>query len=98
VVGTPEKIADEIQTWFENGAADGFNVMPPVLPESLVEFSELVIPILQERGLFRTEYEGRTLRENLGLERPENQFVRRRERAATLEPAPIRTPELAEAR
>jgi N-acetyl-S-(2-succino)cysteine monooxygenase len=76
VVGTPEKIADEMQTWFENGAADGFNVMPPVLPESLIEFSDLVIPILQERGLFRTEYEGRTLRENLGLGRPENRFVR----------------------
>ncbi|PRB80019.1 LLM class flavin-dependent oxidoreductase [Pseudomonas sp. MYb185] len=75
VVGTPEKIADEIQSWFENGAADGFNVMPPVLPESLNDFVELVIPELQRRGLFRTEYEGTTLRENLGLERPANRYA-----------------------
>lgn len=74
VVGTPEKIADEIQTWFENEAADGFNVMPPVLPESLNEFVDLVIPELQRRGIFRTRYEGTTLRENLGLKRPPNRF------------------------
>jgi len=74
VVGTPQTIADRMQEWFENGAADGFNVMPPVLPESLEEFVDLVIPELQRRGLFRTAYEGRTLRENLGLERPVNQF------------------------
>lgn len=84
VVGTPEHIADQIQEWFENGAADGFNVMPPVLPESLHDFVELVIPILQRRGLFRTEYEGRTLRENLGLARPENQFARSAEPAELL--------------
>ncbi|NBX21542.1 MAG: nitrilotriacetate monooxygenase, partial [Betaproteobacteria bacterium] len=82
VVGTPEKIADEIQNWFENGAADGFNVMPPVLPESLDDFVELVIPELQRRGLFRTEYEGTTLRENLGLERPANQFTVQKQKAA----------------
>lgn len=81
VVGTPEKIADEMQKWFENGAADGFNVMPPVLPESLNEFVDHVIPILQQRGLFRTEYEGKTLRENLGLKRPPNQFALQREQA-----------------
>lgn len=75
VVGTPEKIANEIQEWFEQGAADGFNIMPPVLPESLEDFIQLVVPILQERGLFRTEYEGTTLRENLGLKRPINQFT-----------------------
>ena len=82
VVGTPKKIADEIQTWFENGAADGFNVMPPVLPESLTDFVDLVVPELQRRGLFRTAYEGRTLRENLGLERPDNQFTLARRKAA----------------
>lgn len=76
VVGSPEKIADEIQSWFENEGADGFNVMPPVLPESLRDFVELVVPELQRRGLFRTEYEGRTLRENLGLKRPESRYVR----------------------
>jgi FMN-dependent oxidoreductase (nitrilotriacetate monooxygenase family) len=75
VVGTPQTIADKMQEWFENGAADGFNVMPPVLPESLNDFVELVIPELQRRGLFRTEYEGSTLRENLGLDRPANQFT-----------------------
>jgi FMN-dependent oxidoreductase (nitrilotriacetate monooxygenase family) len=82
VVGTPEKIADEIQTWFENGAADGFNIMPPVLPASLNDFVDLVIPELQRRGLFRTEYEGTTLRENLGLDRPANQFTVRKQKAA----------------
>jgi N-acetyl-S-(2-succino)cysteine monooxygenase len=83
VVGTPEKIADEMQSWFENGAADGFNVMPPVLPESLEDFVELVVPELQRRGLFRTAYEGTTLRENLGLDRPQNQFtVARQTKAA----------------
>lgn len=70
VVGTPEQIADAIQDWFENGAADGFNIMPPVLPTALTDFVDEVVPILQRRGLFRTEYEAATLRENLGLERP----------------------------
>jgi FMN-dependent oxidoreductase (nitrilotriacetate monooxygenase family) len=82
VVGTPQHIADQMQEWFENGAADGFNVMPPVLPQSLDEFVELVIPELQRRGLFRTAYEGRTLRENLGLERPTNQFAARARKVA----------------
>jgi len=82
VIGTPETIADQIQSWFENGAADGFNVMPPVLPESLNEFVDLVIPELQRRGLFRTAYEGRTLRENLGLERPANRYTHRIAKAA----------------
>ena len=81
VIGTPQKIADDIQNWFENGAADGFNIMPPVLPESLDEFVELVIPELQRRGLFRTAYEGSTLRENLGLKRPANRYARQREAA-----------------
>lgn len=75
VVGTPHTIADRMQEWFEQGAADGFNVMPPVLPQSLNEFVDLVVPELQRRGLFRTAYEGRTLRENLGLERPANRYA-----------------------
>ncbi|GLW31984.1 LLM class flavin-dependent oxidoreductase [Actinoplanes regularis] len=70
--GTPVQVADAIQEWFEAGAADGFNIMPPVLPSSLTEFVDLVVPILQERGLFRTEYTGRTLREHYGLPRPAN--------------------------
>jgi alkanesulfonate monooxygenase len=81
VVGTPQKVADEIEAWFRNEGADGFNVMPPVLPASLDDFVELVIPELQRRGIFRTEYDGRTLRENLGLARPQNQFALRREAA-----------------
>ncbi len=74
VVGTPEQIADQIEERFLNGGADGFNVMPPYLPGGLEEFVDHVVPELQRRGLFRTEYEGRTLRENLGLSRPVNQF------------------------
>jgi len=69
-VGTPGQVADEMQRWFENGAADGFNVMPPILPDGLADFVDLVIPELQRRGLFRTAYEGTTLRENLGLPWP----------------------------
>lgn len=72
--GTPEQIADQIEEWFTLDAADGFNIMPPYLPSGLDEFVELVLPILRHRGLFRTEYEGQTLRENLGLPRPANQF------------------------
>jgi FMN-dependent oxidoreductase (nitrilotriacetate monooxygenase family) len=70
LVGTPDKIADHCQAWFEAGAADGFTVAPPVVPYGLSLFAEYVVPILQERGLFRTEYTGRTLRAHLGLERP----------------------------
>ncbi|XYH98640.1 LLM class flavin-dependent oxidoreductase [Sorangium sp. So ce1128] len=70
--GTPEQVADAIQHWWEQGAADGFNVMPPVLPSGLEAFVDHVVPILQKRGLFRTEYEGRTLRDRYGLPRPAN--------------------------
>jgi alkanesulfonate monooxygenase SsuD/methylene tetrahydromethanopterin reductase-like flavin-dependent oxidoreductase (luciferase family) len=79
VIGTPSSIADQIQHWFEHEAADGFNVMPPVLPSSLTEFVDLVVPELQRRGLFRTAYEGRTLRENLGLPWPRHRFADRPE-------------------
>ncbi|MBD2123640.1 MULTISPECIES: LLM class flavin-dependent oxidoreductase [Trichocoleus] len=75
ILGTPEQIADQLEEWFVNDAADGFNIMPPYLPGGLDEFVDLVIPELQRRGLFRTEYEGSTLRENLGLPRPTNQFI-----------------------
>ncbi len=76
ILGTPEQIADQLEDWFVNDGADGFNIMPPWLPGGLDEFVDLVIPELQRRGLFRTEYEGRTLRENLGLPRPVNQFTK----------------------
>jgi FMN-dependent oxidoreductase (nitrilotriacetate monooxygenase family) len=67
VAGTPEQIADHIEFWFGNGAADGFNVMPPLLPSGLSDFVEQVVPLLTARGLFRSEYTGRTLREHYGL-------------------------------
>lgn len=70
-VGTPEQLTDMMQDWFEGYACDGFNIMPPVLPGDLDDFVNTVIPVLQERGLFRTEYSGRTLREHLGLQRPD---------------------------
>ncbi|MFZ2174522.1 MAG: NtaA/DmoA family FMN-dependent monooxygenase [Rhodococcus sp. (in: high G+C Gram-positive bacteria)] len=74
-VGDPNDIADYIQTWFEAGAADGFNIQSAFLTEQLDTFVALVVPELQRRGLFRTEYEGRTLREHLGLERPVNRWT-----------------------
>lgn len=75
LIGTPEQVVDQLQEWFENDAADGFNVLPPTTPAGLNDFVDLIIPELQRRGLFRTAYEGKTLRENLGLKRPENQYV-----------------------
>jgi FMN-dependent oxidoreductase (nitrilotriacetate monooxygenase family) len=72
--GTPVQVADTIEDWYDRGAADGFNIMPAVLPSGLAAFVDRVVPILQERGLFRTEYEGTTLREHYGLARPANQF------------------------
>ncbi|EUB97353.1 FMN-dependent oxidoreductase, nitrilotriacetate monooxygenase family [Rhizobium sp. CF080] len=70
IVGTPTQIADQMEAWFHEEAADGFNVMPPHLPVGLTDFIELVLPELRRRGLFRNEYEGGTLRENLGLRIP----------------------------
>ncbi|MBF6517595.1 LLM class flavin-dependent oxidoreductase [Nocardia cyriacigeorgica] len=75
--GTPEQVADTIEEWFRHGAADGFNVMPPYYPGGLEVFTETVVPILRERGLFRTEYSGTTLRDHFGLPRPESRFARR---------------------
>ena len=72
--GTPEQVADLMEEWFEDGAADGFNVMPPVLPAMLEVFVAEVIPLLQQRGLFRTAYEGETLRAHYGLAQPKSQF------------------------
>jgi len=82
MVGTPAMIADQMQEWLETGASDGFNVMFPYLPGGLDDFVDKVVPELQRRGLFRTEYEGRTLRENLGLPRPENRFFATAAKAA----------------
>ncbi|MBW1604930.1 LLM class flavin-dependent oxidoreductase [Lactobacillus sp. Sy-1] len=71
VVGAPEEIADMMQDWFENGGADGFNLMEPTYPESLTDFVDQVVPVLQKRGIFRTEYSGTTLRDNFGLGAPQ---------------------------
>ena len=68
--GTPEQVADELEAWFKSGAADGFNLMPPIIPWMLEVFVEEVVPLLQQRGLFREEYKGTMLRDHYGLERP----------------------------
>jgi alkanesulfonate monooxygenase len=74
MVGTPAMIADELEEWLETEGSDGFNVMFPYVPGGLDDFVDRVVPELQRRGIFRREYEGRTLRENLGLKRPPNRF------------------------
>ena len=74
MVGTPASIADTMEEWLTSGASDGFNIMFPYLPGGLDDFVDMVVPELQRRGLFRKEYEGKTLRENLGLPRPGNRF------------------------
>jgi FMN-dependent oxidoreductase (nitrilotriacetate monooxygenase family) len=73
IIGSAQEIADDLEKWHSDGAADGFNLMPPTFPDGLQDFIDLVVPELQRRGLFRTAYEGRTLRENLGLPFPVNQ-------------------------
>ena len=76
VHGTPVQVADTIAAaGSSSGAADGFNVMPPLYPQLLDEFTSKVVPLLQERGLFRTEYTGTTLRDHYGLPRPESQYA-----------------------
>lgn len=74
VCGTPDAIADTLQDWFEARAADGFNILPPYFPGGFDDFVDLVVPILQARGLFRSDYAGTTLREHLGLPRPRNRL------------------------
>lgn len=76
IYGTPGEIADMMEEWFTTGAADGFNFMAPVLPQGLEDFVALVIPELQRRGLFRTQYEGPTLRENLEVPRPRSRYLK----------------------
>jgi alkanesulfonate monooxygenase len=81
VCGTPVDVTDALEHWFKAGACDGFNILPLTFPKGLDDFVDLVIPELQRRGLFRKEYEGRTLRENLGLPRPVNRWASRAEKA-----------------
>ncbi|WP_341530031.1 LLM class flavin-dependent oxidoreductase [Nostoc sp. UHCC 0302] len=73
-VGTPQTIADDMEQWLTEEGSDGFNIMFPFVPEGLNDFVDKVVPELQSRGIFRKEYEGKTLRENLGLARPVNRF------------------------
>lgn len=87
--GTPEQVADTLQEWYDAEAADGFNVMPAILPSGLEQFVDHVLPILRERGLFRAEYEGKTLREHYGLDRPANRYS-----AAADHAAPSAAPQL----
>ncbi len=82
MLGTPSMIADQMEEWLRTEACDGFNVMFPYLPGGLDDFVDKVVPELQRRGLFRTEYEGPTLRENLGLPRPSNRFFAATAKAA----------------
>jgi alkanesulfonate monooxygenase SsuD/methylene tetrahydromethanopterin reductase-like flavin-dependent oxidoreductase (luciferase family) len=79
LIGTPARIADDFATWFQAGAGDGFNIMFPEIPGCVEDFVDLVVPELQRRGMFRTEYEGTTLREHLRLPRPANRFALRKE-------------------
>lgn len=74
LIGTGADVANTLESWFRAGAADGFNVMPPALPSGLEAFVDHVVPILQARGLFRTAYDGTTLREHYGLDRPTSQY------------------------
>ncbi|PWB33897.1 LLM class flavin-dependent oxidoreductase [Pseudomonas sp. SDI] len=76
LVGTPEQVADTLEHWFRNGAADGFNIMPDVFPSGVEVFVDQVVPLLQQRGVFRREYRGSTLREHLGLPYPASQYQR----------------------
>ena len=75
LVGTASQIADDMQNWFVNHGCDGFLIQPSHLPGGLNDFVDMVIPELQSRGIFRTEYEGPTLRDQLGLPRPKSRYA-----------------------
>lgn len=77
LVGTPTQIADRMEEWFVKGGADGFNFIAPYLPGGLDDFVDLVVPELQRRGIYRTKYEGHTLRDNLGLKVPASRYARK---------------------
>lgn len=75
IVGTAAQVADQLEHWFRAGAVDGFHFLPAVLPDRLTELTNDLLPELQRRGLFRTAYTGRTLRDHLGLSRPISQYA-----------------------
>jgi len=74
-IGTPGEVVDRMEAWFNGGACDGFNVLAPYFPGGLDDFVDQVVPELQRRGLYRTRYEGATLRENLGLRVPRSRYL-----------------------
>lgn len=76
IVGTPNEVGEEMERWFTTGACDGFNILPAYYPGSLDDFVNMVVPELQRRGIFRTAYEGATLRENLGIPRPTSRYAK----------------------
>ena len=75
LIGTPSMVVDSMQEWFENGACDGFNVIPSMFPDEFESFVDLVVPELQRRGLYRTSYQGKTLRDLLDLRVPESRYA-----------------------
>lgn len=75
IIGTPEKVADDIEAWFRSGSVDGFNIMPDILPSGIEAFVDGVAPLLRQRKLLRHDYEGSTLRDHLGLARPPSRFA-----------------------
>jgi FMN-dependent oxidoreductase (nitrilotriacetate monooxygenase family) len=87
IAGTPMKVANLLEEWFRNGAADGFNIMPQLMEKGLDDFINKVLPILREKGLFRKEYTGNTLREHYGLGYPANQFAAKDNRRSSIEKA-----------
>ena len=82
ICGTASDIADQLEHWYNSGAADGFNILALTHPHGFIDFTSSVVPELQRRKLYRTAYEGRTLRENLGLPRPANRFAGAQQTAA----------------
>jgi FMN-dependent oxidoreductase (nitrilotriacetate monooxygenase family) len=74
-VGTPAEVVDKMEQWFAQGACDGFNILAPYFPGGLDDYVDMVVPELQRRGLYRTRYDGPTLRENLGLRVPQNRYA-----------------------
>ena len=82
LMGTPDQVADDLQSWFTSGACDGFAIMTPFSPQPFERFVDKVVPILVSRGLFRKDYEGTTLRDHLGLQRPPHPATRAAARSA----------------
>jgi alkanesulfonate monooxygenase len=83
VVGTPEQVADHMEKWWRERGGDGFNIQPPFQPGALDDFVDMVVPVLQDRGLIPREYEGETLRDHLGLERPQSRYAKKAAEKAT---------------